>query len=40
VLSTETGAELKAKGRDAGATGWMAKPFDPEKMLSIVRQFV
>ena len=40
VLSTETGAELKAKGREAGATGWMAKPFDPEKMLSIVRQFV
>ena len=40
VLSTETGAELKAKGRDAGATGWMAKPFDPEKMLGIVRQFI
>ena len=40
VLSTETGAELKARGRAAGATGWMAKPFDPEKMLSIVRQFI
>ena len=40
VLSTETGAELKAQGREAGATGWMAKPFDPDKMLSIVRQFV
>jgi len=40
VLSTETGADLKAKGREAGATGWMAKPFDPEKMLSIVRQFI
>jgi two-component system chemotaxis response regulator CheY len=40
VLSTETGAELRAKGRDAGATGWMAKPFDPQKMLEIVRQFV
>ena len=40
VLSTETGAELKAKGREAGATGWMAKPFDPEKMLDIVKQFV
>ena len=40
VLSTETGADLKAKGREAGATGWMAKPFDPEKMVEIVRQFV
>jgi two-component system chemotaxis response regulator CheY len=40
VLSTETGDELKAKGREAGATGWMAKPFDPQKMLDIVRQFI
>ena len=40
VLSTETGAELKALGRAAGATGWMAKPFDPVRMLDIVRQFV
>jgi two-component system, chemotaxis family, chemotaxis protein CheY len=40
VLSTETGPELKALGREAGATGWMAKPFDPTRMLDIVRQFV
>lgn len=40
VLSTENAPELKAKGREAGATGWMAKPFDPEKMLEIVRQFI
>lgn len=40
VLSTETGTELKEQGRAAGATGWMAKPFDPEKMLVIVRQFI
>ena len=40
VLSTETGADLKAMGREAGATGWMAKPFDPEKMLNVVRQFI
>jgi len=40
VLSTETGPDLKAKGRAAGATGWMAKPFDPTRMLDIVKQFV
>ena len=40
VLSTETGAELKAQGREAGATGWMAKPFDPQRMLDIVGKFV
>ena len=40
VLSTETGIELKNMGREAGATGWMAKPFDPSRMLDIVRQFI
>ena len=40
VLSTEAGPELKARGREAGATGWMVKPFDPAKMLEVVGQFV
>ena len=40
VLSTETGDELKARGRAAGATGWMTKPFEPTKMLDVVRRFV
>lgn len=40
VLSTEAGPELKQKGREAGATGWMAKPFDPQRMLDIVGQFI
>jgi len=40
ILSTEAGSALKAQGRAAGATAWMTKPFDPEKMLDIVGQFV
>jgi len=40
VLSTEVNSELKQKGREAGATGWMAKPFDPQRMLDIVRTFI
>ena len=40
VLSTEASVELKQKGREAGATGWMAKPFDPQRMLDIVGQFI
>jgi two-component system, chemotaxis family, chemotaxis protein CheY len=40
VLSTETNAELKQKGREAGATGWMVKPFDPQRMLEIVSTFL
>ena len=38
VLSTEVDPVLKQKGREAGATGWMAKPFDPQRMLDIVGQ--
>jgi two-component system, chemotaxis family, chemotaxis protein CheY len=40
VLSTEVNPELKQRGREAGATGWMAKPFDPQRMLDIVRTFI
>jgi two-component system, chemotaxis family, chemotaxis protein CheY len=40
VLSTEINPELKQKGREAGASAWMAKPFDPQRMLDIVRAFI
>lgn len=33
VLTTESAPELKAKARAAGATGWVVKPFDPEKLV-------
>ncbi|MEL6644656.1 MAG: response regulator [Pseudomonadota bacterium] len=33
VLTTESSAELKSRARDAGATGWIVKPFDPEKLV-------
>jgi two-component system, chemotaxis family, chemotaxis protein CheY len=40
VLSTEVDPALKQRGREAGATGWMAKPFDPQRMLDIVAKFI
>jgi two-component system chemotaxis response regulator CheY len=40
VLSTEVDPVLKQKGREAGATGWMVKPFDPQRMLDIVGKFI
>jgi two-component system chemotaxis response regulator CheY len=38
VLTTESGDDMKAKGRAAGATGWMVKPFDPSRLLEIVKK--
>ena len=35
VLTTEASDSMKAQGRAAGATGWMVKPFDPEKLLTV-----
>jgi two-component system chemotaxis response regulator CheY len=40
VLSTEASPELKLRGREAGATGWMVKPFEPQRMLDIVSKFI
>ena len=38
VLTTEADAEKKNKARQAGATGWVVKPFDPVKLLEIIRR--
>lgn len=39
ILTTESAAELKAEGRKAGATAWMVKPFDPQKLLDMLGRF-
>ena len=33
VLTTESSTDLKSRARAAGATGWIQKPFDEEKLL-------
>ncbi|MFT7697447.1 MAG: two-component system chemotaxis response regulator CheY [Reinekea sp.] len=38
VLTTEASDDMKARGKAAGATGWMVKPFDPQKLLDITRR--
>ena len=38
VLTTEASEAMKQKGRAAGATGWLVKPFDPNKLLEVVRR--
>ena len=38
VLTTESEAEKKNMARAAGATGWLVKPFDPERLVATVRK--
>ena len=38
VLTTESSAELKSRAREAGATGWIVKPFDPEKLVRAINK--
>lgn len=37
VLTTESAPELKARARAAGATGWIVKPFAPEKLVQALQ---
>ncbi len=38
VLTTEAGADLKSRGREAGATGWIVKPFSPDVLIATLRK--
>lgn len=38
VLTTETATEFKARARDAGATGWIGKPFDDQALIQVIRR--
>ena len=40
MLTTESGDAMKAQGKAAGATGWLVKPFDPAKLLEVVKKVI
>ena len=40
MLTTESQPERKDAGRQAGATGWIVKPFNAEQLVSVVRKLV
>ena len=40
MLTTESGDTMKAQGKAAGATGWLVKPFDPAKLLEVVKKVI
>ncbi len=40
MLTTESSAEMKSLGREAGANGWLVKPFDPNRLLEVVGKLI
>lgn len=40
VLTTETSEEMKLAFKKAGASGWMSKPFSPERMSTAVSKLL
>ena len=40
LLTSESGADKKQKAKEAGATGWMVKPFTPDQLVAVVNKIV
>lgn len=40
MLTTESSDLMKQAGRAAGATGWLVKPFDPARLLEVVKKVI
>lgn len=40
MLTTETKEELKQKGRELGASGWIVKPCEPDRLLGAIRKLI
>lgn len=38
MLTTEAGMDKKQQGKDAGATGWIVKPFNPDQLLKTIKK--
>ena len=40
LLTTESSGDKKMEGKQAGATGWIAKPFNPEQLLKTIKRVI
>jgi two-component system chemotaxis response regulator CheY len=40
ILTTESSDQMKQAGRSAGATGWLVKPFDPSKLIEVIKKVI
>lgn len=38
MLTTESTSDKKMQGKEAGATGWMVKPFNPDQLLATIKK--
>ena len=40
MLTTESSDAMKQQGKAVGATGWLVKPFDPQKLVEVVKKVI
>ncbi len=40
MLTTESAGDKKMEGKQAGATGWIVKPFNPEQLVATVKKVI
>jgi len=40
MLTTESQEAKKQEGKQAGASGWIVKPFTPDQLVGVVKKFV
>jgi two-component system chemotaxis response regulator CheY len=40
MLTTESSDLMKQAGRAAGATGWLVKPFDPVRLIDVIKKVI
>lgn len=38
MLTTESGMDKKTAGKEAGATGWIVKPFNPDQLIATIKK--
>lgn len=38
MLTTESAPEKKQQGKEAGATGWLVKPFNPDQLIATINK--
>jgi two-component system chemotaxis response regulator CheY len=40
ALTTESTTDVKRAGREAGATAWVVKPFNPQRLIGAVTELL